>query len=159
MLLSWIFHLLSQALNMFGIIPITITSPSYRTYPYHLHHLSPKICMVCIPPPIPIAAGRQLHIVPSPLNGFFWLFPTILNIFSFVFFIYFSYKHPHILSPCSYLCVDAHCVILELTLYYLALLVPAPAHSVFVYLLHIPLPLLRYDYLPIGLLKYHIIHC
>ena len=83
---------------MLGIIPITITSPPYRTYPYHLHHLSPKICMVCIPPPIPIAAGRQLHIVPSPLNGFFWLFPTILNIFSFVFFI------NEIVTRCYYFC-------------------------------------------------------
>lgn len=54
--------------------------------------------MVYIPPPIPIAAGRQLHIVPSPLNGFFWLFPTILNIFSFIFFI------NEIVTRCYYFC-------------------------------------------------------
>lgn len=85
---------------MLGIIPITITSPPYRTYPYHLHHQSLKICMVYIPPPIPIAAGRQLHIVPSPLNGFFWLFPTTLNIFSFVFFI------NEIVTRCYYFCCN-----------------------------------------------------
>lgn len=56
--------------------------------------------MVYIPPPIPIAAGRQLHIVPSPLNGFFWLFPTILNIFSFIFFI------NEIVTRCYYFCCN-----------------------------------------------------
>ena len=98
MLLSWIF------LHLFKVFV------SARNYTNH-HHFSPLLHIFIsssssisknmygiYPPPIPIAAGRQLHIVPSPLNGFFWLFPTILNIFSFVFFI------NEIVTRCYYFC-------------------------------------------------------
>ena len=97
MLLSWIFlHLLQvfvyarnytnhhhfSLLSHIFVSPLSISKNMYGIYP----------------PPIPIAAGKQLHIVPSPLNGFFWLFPTILNIFSFVFFI------NEIVTRCYYFC-------------------------------------------------------
>ena len=98
MLLSWIFlHLLQVFVyarnytnhNDFSLLShISLSSSSSIS----------KNMYGMYPPPIPIAAGRQLHIVPSPLNGFFWLFPTILNIFSFVFFI------NEIVTRCCYFC-------------------------------------------------------
>ena len=98
MLLSWIFlHLLQ----------VFVYARNYTNHHHFslLSHISlsssssiSKNMYGMYPPPIPIAAGRQLHIVPSPLNGFFWLFPTILNIFSFVFFI------NEIVTRCYYFC-------------------------------------------------------
>ena len=98
MLLSWIFlHLLQVFVyarnytnhhHFFPLSHISLSSSSSIS----------KNMYGIYPPPIPIAAGRQLHIVPSPLNGFFWLFPTILNIFSFVFFI------NEIVTRCYYFC-------------------------------------------------------
>lgn len=98
MLLSWIFlHLLQVFVyarsyanhrHFFLLLHIFVSSSSSIS----------KNMYGIYPPPIPIAAGRQLHIVPFPLNGFFWLFPTILNIFSFVFFI------NEIVTRCYYFC-------------------------------------------------------
>ena len=126
MLLSLIFHLLSQVFvdvrsytNHHHSVPLLHKSSSLSSISKNMYGM--------YPPPIPIAAGRQLHIVPSPLNGFFWLFPTILNIFSFIFFI------NEIVTRCYYFCCNCRNNIIIDYLVIVIKELPPPTFIVFQY--------------------------